>query len=366
MRIVFVAWQGSEHTRRWAGFFAEHGHDVHVVTCGDAPAATGTASSTYAVHDLGDPRFGKPGYLLKIPRARRLIRSLAPDVVHAHHATSYGLLAATAGVRPLAVTCHGSDVLVSGRKRVMRRLLKWVFDRADVVTAPAEHVGEAVRAVGTRTEVVVFQYGVEVERLRAVGAAVREARDGDPQVVRLATARGLDAIYNTDDVARAVALLRERGVDCVFEVAGRGSEEEALRRLVQELDVADRVIFHGHVPEPTAEALIAAADVFVSVADSDGVSIALFEAMALGPVPLLSDIQANRLWVHDGENGILVEIDPSAIADGILRALELDREDVRRRNLELVRERGDRETNLAACEALLERLVRRAAGSNAA
>jgi glycosyltransferase involved in cell wall biosynthesis len=365
MRIVFVAWQGSEHTRRWAGFFAERGHEVHVVTCADAPEAAGATSSTYAVHDLGPPRLGKPGYLLKIPRARRLIRSLAPDVVHAHHATSYGLLATAAGIHPLAVTCHGSDVLVSGRKRVMRRLLRWVFDSADVITAPAEHVADAVREVGTKTEVVVFQYGVEVERLRAVGEAVREAGGGDRGVVRLATARGLDAIYNTDEVVRAVVLLRERGVDCIFDVAGRGSEEEALRGLVQELGVADRVVFHGHVPEPAAEALIAAADVFVSVADSDGVSIALFEAMALGPVPLLSDIRANRLWVRDGENGVLVPIDAEAIADGVVRALELDRADVRRRNLELVRERGDRETNLAACEALLEGLARAAPASNA-
>jgi glycosyltransferase involved in cell wall biosynthesis len=361
MRIVFVAWQGSEHTRRWASFFAARGHDVHVVTCGDGGPAE---SSTYALHDLRPPRFGKLGYLFKIPRARRLIRSLGPDVVHAHHATSYGLLATAAGIHPLVVTTHGSDVLISGRKATMRPLLKRVLDTADLITAPAEHVSEAIRALGTRSEIAVFQYGVEVERLQAAAPSARGA--GEPGVVRVVSARGLDAIYRTDAVIHAVAILRERGVDCIYDVVGRGSEAESLKRFAREIAVADRVSFHGHVPEPAAEHLIAAADVFVSVAESDGVSIALLEAMALGPVPVLSDIRANRLWVRDGVNGVLVQITPCAIADGIQRALELDRADVRRRNLEIVRAHGDRDTNLAACEALLTGLVATGSRSDAA
>jgi L-malate glycosyltransferase len=366
MRIVFVAWQGSEHTRRWASFFAARGHDVHVVTCGDERAGVEEESGTYTIHDLRPPRFGKLGYLLKVSRARRLIRSLGPDVVHAHHATSYGLLAAAAGVHPLVISCHGSDILRSGRKAIMRPLLRRVLDTADVITAPAEHVCEAIRALGTRTEIEVFQYGVEVERLRAIATSVRREDPGKSGIVRVVSARGLDALYHTDDVVRAVAILRERGVDCVFDVAGRGSEAAVLRRLVREIGLADRVNFHGHVPEPVAEELIAAADVYVSVAESDGVSIALFEAMVLGPVPVLSDIRANRLWVRDGVNGLLVEIAPSAIADGILRALELDRADVQRRNLETVRARGDRDTNLAACETLLAELVATAGRSSGA
>jgi glycosyltransferase involved in cell wall biosynthesis len=365
MRIAFVAWQGSEHTRRWAGFFAERGHDVHVVTCGDAPADGKEASSSYGVHDIGEPRFGKPGYLLKIPLARRLIRSLAPDVVHAHHATSYGLLAAMAGVHPLVVTCHGSDVLISGKQAVSRAVLRRVFDAADLITAPGQHVADAVRTLGTTTEIAVFQYGVDVDRLRAVAAATRRTSARTPDRIRLVTARGLDALYRIDDVIRAMAILRERGLECVYDVAGRGTELADLRRLSQEIGIADQVIFHGHLAESEAERLIAEADVYVSVAESDGVSIALLEAMALGPIPVLSDIPANRLWVRDGVNGLLVDMSPVAIADGITRALELDRAEVRRRNLGIVRELGDRDTNLASCEALISELVTRS-GSTAA
>ena len=58
MRIAFVAWQGSEHTRRWAGFYAARGHEVHVITCGDGTASLAEVRGTYRVHDLGPPRLG--------------------------------------------------------------------------------------------------------------------------------------------------------------------------------------------------------------------------------------------------------------------------------------------------------------------
>ena len=112
------------------------------------------------------------------------------------------------------------------------------------------------------------------------------------------------------------------------------------------------------MPSNDAERLIGQADVYVSAAASDGASIALLEAMALGVVPVVSDIVANRSWIEDGVNGVLVPIEPHAIADGIRRALTLDREDVHRRNLEIVTARADRDRNLGACERLLAELVK--------
>jgi hypothetical protein len=72
---------------------------------------------------------------------------------------------------------------------------------------------------------------------------------------------------------------------------------------------------------------------------------------------VLSDIPANRPWVNDGATGILVEIDPADIADGIRQAARLDRERVAADNLAVVAERADRDTNLGACELLVDSLV---------
>lgn len=343
MRIALVAWLGMPHTGRFAAFYAGRGHEVHVLTCGDAPAVA--RGLPYEVHDLGLPVGGKPGYVAKIPRARRLLATLRPDVVHAHTATSYGLIALAAGGQPLVVTTHGSDVLLSPRNVLMRQIVRRVLLGADLVTAPAEHMRIAIDEItgGRAREVIVFQYGVEADRLAALGSTVRSERDDDDPP-RLVTARPLTPLYRTDSILRAMRLL---GGEWELDVAGDGPERSRLEALAVDLGVSARVTFHGLIDELAVQRLIARADAYLSMAESDGVSIALLEALALGTVPVVVDIEPNRAWVDDGVNGALTAPTPESIAQAVSRARAIEITRARELSYDRVRSRADRTTNLA-------------------
>lgn len=361
MRIAFVAHHGSVHTRRWAGFFAARGHDVHVITCGGGDEPPG---ADYEVHDLGRPRPPKAGYLLRAPAARRTVRRLAPDVVHAHHATSYGLLALAAGVRPLVVTAHGSDVLIGRGNPLYRRVLRRVFDAAALVTVPSEQMREAVRAIaGRQVNVETFQYGVEAARLAALADDAHRDPAAHSGPSRIVTARPLRPLYRLDVLLEALALLADRRRDWECLVFGDGPEREAAIRLAAQLGISTHVSFVGQREPHEVESALARAHVYASFAESDGASIALLEAMALGAVPVVSDIASNRAWVTEGENGALSAIAAEAASAAIERGLALDRTVVSAANRALVAERADRDRNLGALEERLLQLVdaRRAA-----
>ncbi|MCW2920949.1 MAG: glycosyl transferase family 1 [Thermoleophilia bacterium] len=368
MRIVYLAWHGSVHTRRWAGWFAERGHDVHVVTCGGGDARDVDADGEelplrYAVHELGTPRAGKLGYVLKRGAARRVVRRLQPDVLHAHWLTSYGMLALAADQAhvPLVVTAHGDDVLIAPNNALMRRLVQRVLRAAKLITVPGDPMHHAVvdllaPQAPPAAGIAVFQYGVESARLAEAGRRARAAAAPGP--LRIVSARALLQLYRVDALLDALALLdREGDLDFHCDLLGDGPERGALEQQVQRYGLQSRVTFHGSVTPAQVERSVGASDVYVSVSESDGVSLALLEAMSLGAIPVLSDIPANRPWVNDGATGILVDIDPVDIADGIRRAARLDREQVAADNLAVVAERADRDTNLAACELLVDSLV---------
>lgn len=371
MRIAYLAWHGSVHTRRWAGWFAERGHEVHVVTCGGSDARDLDADGRplplrYRVHELGAPRGGKLGYLARMHAARRAIRAIAPEVLHAHWLTSYGLLALATDRRalPLVVTAHGDDVLIAPGNPVLRRIVRRVLRAAQLITVPGDPMREAVLDLLAPQEppaagIATFQYGVETARLAAAGRRVRElARDSRGQrPLRIVSARALLELYRVDVLLDAVALLVEDGVDVRCDLLGDGPERARLEARARMLGIADRCTFHGAVAPAAVERHVGASDVYVSVSESDGVSLALLEALALGAVPVLSDIPANRPWVNDGATGVLVDIDPVDVADGIRRAARLDRERVAADNLAVVAERADRDMNLAACELLVDSLV---------
>ena len=279
MRIAFVAHHGSIHTRRWAGFFAARGHDVHVITCGDA---TDPVEGPYEVHELGAPRPPKLGYLARVPAARSLLRRRRPDIVHAHYATSYGLLGLASGVRPLVVTAHGSDVLLGRHNPVYRRVLYRVFRASSLVTLPSEEMRDEVLSITKgRARVEVLQYGVESARL----AALAERERADPAVgaeSQIVTARPLRPLYRIDVLLDALALLAPRRDDWACTIFGDGSGRDEAQLQAEALGLDPRVRFAGQRPADEVETGLARAHLYTSFSESDGASIALLEAMALG------------------------------------------------------------------------------------
>ncbi len=206
--------------------------------------------------------------------------------------------------------------------------------------------------------VAVFQYGVECARLAAAGMRGRVDRmEEHDSTLRLVSARAMLDLYGSTCSSTRWDCSSRGGVDVTCDFLGDGPERGAIEARAAERGVADRCTSHGAVTPANVERIVARSDCYVSVSESDGVSLALLEALALGAVPVLSDIPANRPWVHDGSTGVLVDIDPASVADGIVRATMLDRERVAADNLAVVAERADRDTNLAACELLIDSLV---------
>src|SRR5262249_36751993 len=126
-----------------------------------------------------------------------------------------------------------------------------------------------------------------------------------------------------------------------------GPARGGLERHAAELGVSDRVTFHGYVPDENAiHRLIAGADIYLSMAESDGVSIALLEALAVGTLPVLRDIPSNRAWIEDGSTGALSEPAPAAIAASVRRAAALDADAARRANQARVAQLAARDETL--------------------
>ena len=69
---------------------------------------------------------------------------------------------------------------------------------------------------------------------------------------------------------------------------GDGPERDALQALAQELGVAERVHWAGHVAEPAS--LIKAFDIFAMSSDTEQMPISLLEAMAAGLPTAATDV----------------------------------------------------------------------------
>ena len=106
----------------------------------------------------------------------------------------------------------------------------------------------------------------------------------------------------------------------VFLIAGRGEREAALRRQAQRLGIDARVQFLGFRPD--VPALLAMCDVFVQPSLSEGLSIAILEAMGAARPVVTTRVGGNPELVVDGETGILVEpADARGLTSAVTRIL---------------------------------------------
>ena len=106
----------------------------------------------------------------------------------------------------------------------------------------------------------------------------------------------------------------------VFLIAGRGECETALREQARSLGIDAQVRFLGFRQD--VPALLAICDVFVLPSLSEGLSIAILEAMAAARPVVTTRVGGNPELVVDGETGVLVEpADARRLASAVIRIL---------------------------------------------
>jgi teichuronic acid biosynthesis glycosyltransferase TuaC len=214
---------------------------------------------------------------------KRLRRSFAFDVVHAHNAIPAGDAArrALAGLRqrvPLVISVHGGDVLYTashfkaGATSVSRAL-----GAARLVLANSQGIAELSRSHGARETRVVHLGSDPPAATRA------QRREGPPTLV---TVGYLIARKRHGDVLRALAVLAQRHPTLRYVVVGQGPERVALEGLAVRLGVASRVDFRGQLPPAEAVQEAQRATLFVMPSTEEAFGTAYVEAMA-GGVPAI-------------------------------------------------------------------------------
>ena len=250
---------------------------------------------------------------------RAAIATSGPRVLVGHdYKANFVLARAARGLGiPRVALVHGytgEDLKVRFFERLDRRRLS----KANVVVAVSESVRDAALAAGVPPDrVVLVENGIDVERVAAEAAAGRApvraefgVRDDEVLAVsigRLSPEKGhrvlLDAWKRLGAAAPRLLL--------VGDGASRADLEAQAARLP-----AGRVTFAGWRADPTA--LVGAADVAILPSLTEGLPLALLEAMAAGTPVVATRVGGMPKALADGGCGLLVAPgDAEALANAV-------------------------------------------------
>jgi len=237
------------------------------------------------------------------------------------------------------------------RAEALRRLRAWYVRRADHVIVPSDFLRSAVLGWGVAPErCTVVRNGVETEAMPA------PCLGGEVEGFRVLTIGRLVPWKGIDLLVRAV-----RGLPGVrLDVVGDGPEAPALRALARQQNAAERVRFHGALVPADSARLVADCHAFALLSRFEGLPHAVLEAMAAGLPVVATAAGGIPELVRDGETGLLVDPEASAVARAIARLR--DDEPLRRRLATnaavFVRERFGLQAMIDRTEAILGAVVR--------
>jgi len=249
----------------------------------------------------------------------RMIAARGITHLHAHFAsasTTVAMLASRFTGVPYSFTAHAKDIFHEDvQPQVMRRKL---YEALAVVTVSDYNAAFLRQSFGADASRVRRIYnGLDLERLPFISPAERP-----PKIIavgRLVEKKGFDVLI------AACATLRDRQVPFTCEIVGDGALEGALRGMIGDLHLKDKVRLVGFLPQAAAFEVVQSGAVFAAPCivgrdgNRDGLPTVLLEAMALGTPCISTDVTGIPEIIRHGETGLTV---PQGDAPGLATSLE--------------------------------------------
>jgi glycosyltransferase involved in cell wall biosynthesis len=290
-------------------------------------------------------------YLLNVPRVMRAVRRLKPDAIVAIYLSSYGLMAAIAKRdSALAHVVIGSDVMIApGHAWLFDRLTRWTLSRGDLFVPASKAAATRVSALANipADAVLIQQYGLEDWVIEHTSLAKSYDFVSNRAWVPNSEIPMLLRIFDRLQKPRSLALVGEGGP----------LESEILRLA----NMNPRVVPLGVLSHRENVEAVARSAFYLSMTASDGASLSLMEAMAVGAIPVVSNIEPNREWVEHGVNGALLPLHDEDVAAATIESLlarpDAELDEMRRRNREIIYERGSLSRNMARFRERLDAVL---------
>ena len=320
-RILLLADINSVHTQKWAIGLAKNGYKIGIFSFNRPESDWYKKFDIDCLHKPSMIRSSnkflvKLAYIAFLPKVKAVIKEFQPNILHAHYASSYGLLGALSGFHPYIISAWGTDVMKFPHKNfITKQIIKYNLKSANAICATSHTIEKHIhQLINKKVEVIPF--GVDLTEF------VSNKNDfKDDSVFTIGCTKSLEKIYNINALILSFYELKLRHPDKKMKlvIIGDGSERNALEKLVHRLELNSDVVFEGKLSHEKIALRLNELDVLVNLSEYESFGVSVVEAMACQIPVVVSDAEGLKEVVRSQKNGTIVK---SSNIDQIVKALE--------------------------------------------
>ena len=303
----------SIHTLKWATALKSRGIDIAVFSLNGLKEAHLELQNIQVFHpgnlntDISSSGLlQKIKYFTALQSLKKCIRNFAPDIVHAHYASSYGILGSLSRFHPYILSVWGSDIYdFPNSSFIARLLIRYNLKKADRVLSTS-HVMAVETQKYTDKKIDITPFGIDLEHFRRFKGRGLQPSDS----ITIGTIKALEEKYGIGYLIEIFAKLHSKypELPLMLHIVGGGSLENTLKERVRSLGVENSVSFMGKVPHEKVPACLNLFDIYaaLSINDSESFGVAVIEASACELPVVVTNIGGLKEVVEDNMTGFLV------------------------------------------------------------
>lgn len=319
MKICYLTDINSAHTKKWCEYFKNKNYDIHVISLSNGNHPGVTVHSLDIDEDISkkESTFSKFQYIKKIKRVRNILKEIKPDILHAHYASSYGLLGSLANYKPYILSLWGSDILLFPKEGpIQKKIIKYNLKKANAIFSTSKYMADEAKLY-TNKNIEITPFGVDFELFKK-----NKVKSITSNKIRIGIVKSLEKVYGIDYLINAIKVIKDKYQEYEIElnIVGQGTQRENLLSLINDLGLNNIVKIIEPMSQKDISDFYNSIDIAVFPSLSESFGVGAIEAQACGVPVIVSDIKAFYETTIPNKTSLICKI---ADVDSIVKSLEV-------------------------------------------
>ena len=311
MRICYLADGNSQHTKKWCEYFSKHNNQVYLISLNKVNYEFANVKVINLGYEIGnETSISKVKYLKQISKIKSIVNEIKPDFVHAHYASSYGLLGSIINYHPYIISMWGSDIFDFPNKNIVTKsILKYNFRCADYLFSTSKVMAKEASKY-TSKSISVTPFGINLNEFKPA----LDIESNSKLVIGIN--KSLEKIYGIEYLIEGFYKISNEYPNVILKILGDGSYRNHLCNLVKNYKLDNRVVFYGRLEKKELIKELQTFDVAVYPSLKESFGVAVLEAQACSIPVIVSDEGGLLETTLPGKSSLVVKkCDSTDIAD---------------------------------------------------